>query len=851
MRSEMGKLAAYLVGLVSAIALSYYVLSISYSPLIGWLGPVSGPSMMYVLSLLFLLFGNVLSSPALFATWVAVGVLIGLVGRKGTKAIGAAIAVYFSVWLFLGISALAMAQNISGVPGTGGISPITTNFHVPPMPPGVTVSAILSEPLFQPLLSVISSIVSLPSFGGVSIGGVSGATGYSTGSVVSTLVRTFVPYMLINLAILLVVSGLVGRAIHSVLHPRERKRKGSSERGNGSPKSGKEKKSEPEGTSGFGENKVSITTGTVLALLIAVMFLMIPFNVQAPVSNGQGNEAMAYVPNADGVSSHALLNATLSTASLGMAGESSAIVGAASNVTGVNSLDYGAGIVSKNGNIYNLYAFLNVSSNNDSQLLIPSSVAQPILSLLVVSNNLSDIFSALAADGIINVSAVDIFQSNQYFNLIPQAILILAFKGNLSTSSGLASRAATNLSGNIGGSSLSRFFAISVNLSQNSGNTTPVSLYAFSLSSRGGAAENYVLQRTPGRLPQDGMFTVFRDGINSGYLIPGESGSSVNGSIFIAGQIDVSNFSAANLTSMFNGTIPSTSSGNLFFMGGLFERNSVIHSSSTTHTLTGSQIFNYDSSITFGVNSTVYGLTMIYPYVNESQPSHQPEYRAIVYSTVSNLTLFVSADNTTYHLVDYGFTLDFSGVSQTTNNVFPADLSISVRVSRISGNSFNVTISVRNNDTSNIENSSLSGNILLGSYGQNMVMTSGSPTVNLSLLPPGENLTLTYDLSVSGVGVYYVANPIFNYTLNNRTFSVTGQAVAKSAQAPSFWSSSNEMTLTAFTVIFNAIHFPALVHVILPGFYVFDLIFVLLAALAVYLEYRAFSRWRRSKRKVE
>ena len=65
----MGKLSAYIVGLFSALALSYYVLFAYYSPLIAWMGPIFGAPLIFVVSLMFLVLGDALNHYILLTGW--------------------------------------------------------------------------------------------------------------------------------------------------------------------------------------------------------------------------------------------------------------------------------------------------------------------------------------------------------------------------------------------------------------------------------------------------------------------------------------------------------------------------------------------------------------------------------------------------------------------------------------------------------------------------------------------------------------------------------------------------------------------------------------------------------------
>ena len=200
----MGKLTSYILGLSAAVLLSYLVLSAEYAPLINWLGPTMGSDIIFPFSFLFLLFGSAIAYPLLLGSWIAIGVVVGIGARKGSRAIGAAISVYLSIWGMLSLSALAVYEKFTGSSlGSTAITQINTSFPVPPLPPGVTISAILSEPLFQPLITLVSNFMgSSGLFAAVS--GTSSPTSLF-GSFISVFETTFLPSLIVDLIIFLVV----------------------------------------------------------------------------------------------------------------------------------------------------------------------------------------------------------------------------------------------------------------------------------------------------------------------------------------------------------------------------------------------------------------------------------------------------------------------------------------------------------------------------------------------------------------------------------------------------------------------------------------------------------------------
>lgn len=833
----MGKLSAYLLGMTAALVLSYYVLSLDYSAIIAWIGPVLGSDIIFPLTFLYLLLGSILVNPLLLVSWILIGTVVGVSARKGTRAIGAAVAVYFSIWGFFLVSLLALFEGLSSSGTTTGILSSGTLNSLPPLPPGTTISAILTEPLFQPLLSLISQFTGLTNIAGFQTGGT--ATTPSFSAAASTVVYTFVPYLIVNIIVFIVTAALIGRLINYALHP------------------GKGKGATPSDSAELSRRgrvrkvrkvvrKVSVTLWLLFVVLLAILVVTPNLNhattngAQSAYSMNSGlNDSSRILPN-----TQEALNALLAPSSLVFNAHANA-VNTTYNGTTVNSFSYGAGMIGTYGNIYNIYAFFNTTPASGSSFLTQGAAGQSILSLILLSDNLESIFSALAQDGVISNQTVTQLQDSQLYNLIPQGVILLAFPGNLQESSPLASEAASNLSSYIGSTSLHKFIGLSLPTTLSSGGPGNISLYAYTISLTTYPVENKLVQAGAQYLPSDGMFTSFESGISTGYLVPDYTTASVHGSIFLAGRVNLATLSSnlASFTSLFNSAGVLNQSSSVVFMGGAFVRENVIHSSIQSHNITGAQIFGYDGNIKFNNNNTVYALSVLYPERNLSNPANPVDYISLVYSTISNFTAFGQSSNIYYQLLSYGSVFSLHNFSVVTNATFPADVIISQNVTKESGNLFNVTITLMNNDTDTLTNVSIFSNVILASYGGNAVVTSGSPVGQVVSLYHEQSLSITYSVNLKNVGTYVVAAPLANYTLNGTTFSMHGKISVAQAQPPAVWYAINQVELSSLTVLSNATGFSGLIIPLLPGFYVFDLILIFLVGIDVYIEYRAYVRW--------
>lgn len=830
----MGKLTSYLIGLTAAILLSYYVLFTYYTPIINWLGPVVGSDIIFPFGFLFLLLGSSLTYPIVLMSWIVIGVAVGLGSRKGTRAIGAAISIYFTIWGFLALSVLSVVQKISGISLTniGGTS-TGASMSLPPLPPGTSISAILAEPVVNSFSSIISSLPGLSTLTN-STGG-----GSPTTSIFSSLPTFFynviLPPMITNIVVFMVISGVTGTLIYRLAN----KNNMPSKPGNGGPKQQKPKKAKVKKvkTKKVVRKVDHVGTATLSLVFVAVVMMMLPgpvaVNHNTPGSQIQSSQA----------SSSSYLNASLAAT-----GQIFSLATLASNTTSSQmpsslSLNYGGGYVGRYGNIYNIYAFLNSSSQTPPTFFgsTSGSSTHPILSVIFASSNLESIFNSLKQDGFISASMVNTLQSNQLYNIIPQALVLEIYAGNVNTTSSVALQQAGVLSSNMGGTSPVNFLSLNLPIS----NSTVVSLFAYSISIGNLNSESSAVSALSPYFSSDGMVPAFQANLQNGYLIPGSNSNSVDGSLFIAGHMDTSQLPGTfgNFTNFLNTSGSQSSLGNIYFMGGLFVKQASIHSSASSHKITGDQVFNYNSAITFGSNQSIYAVSILYPGQNFTSGSPISGYNMVVYSNFQNFSGIGNASNITYIYVPSGSSFSFTNVNVTTNYTFPASLKIAQSVTYVSGNTYKVSIKLTNNDTDVLNNVEINAGTLLSSYGSYASVSSGSTTSNAASISPGQSLTATFEVQLNGVGSYVVAAPTFNYTMNNNTFSVLGNTLVANAQVPSVFQAFNQVEYVSFSTISNLLHFNYFVQQIYPGLYVFDLIILLIVVLDVYIEVRAFKRW--------
>lgn len=836
----MGKLTSYILGLSAAVLLSYLVLSAEYNPLINWLGPTMGSDIIFPFSFLFLLLGSALAYPLLLGSWIAIGVVVGIGARKGSRAIGAAISVYLSIWGMLSLSSLAVYEKFSGFSlGSTAITQINTSFPVPPLPPGVTISAILSEPLFQPLISLVSNFMGTSGL----FSAVSGTSSPASlfGSFISVFETTFLPSLIVNLAIFLAVSGIVGFLIHGLINRKQSP---------GQPSGAEPAKTKMKKVRIKKVIKKAIHSrnliATLLPVVIAVFFIAGPAAsvIQGYSSGSFTSHASLQIPE---TSSSATVSGILNEGPL-LFHNSKLQTNANSTLLNSSSLsvNYGGGYLGKYGNIYDVFGFINASLNNGNGMFSNYAGNNTILSGVFISANTESIFTSLAQDGIINSSIVSIIQSNHFYNLIPEATIIELYLGNASSVSSKVLSEASGLSSSIGGTSPVQYLGITLPSGQSTGLSQPLSLFAYSINITLSGAEGKLVQNYGSKYFSDGTYPIFSDGILNGSLVAGYASYSVDASVFAAGM-----FTPSRLPSSFNSYSNVLNASNhqsavVSFMGGMFLREHVVHSSASTHMISAAQLFGYRGNITLAGNKTAYALSLMYP--QSSQNGAPSSYVMDLYSTDSNLSAIGTSSTVSYNSLSPGSQLDLSSLNFTTNATFPASIGVYEKATHWTGNIYNVSIVLTNNDTDTLSNVSINAAPPLGAYGNNSRIIQGSTTAFLSTLKPGQSLSVNYQVSLSGVGTYYVAEPYFNYTMNGSAFNIPGNVVTTYAQPPSVIHAFNQVELVSFSALASLVNLHILVTQVYPGVYFFDLIFLLVVVLDVLLEVRAFRKWRRARK---
>ena len=827
----MGKLTAYIVGLFSALALSYYVLSPYYSPLIAWVGPIFGAPLIFVLSIMFLVLGDVLNHLILIPILIVIGVLIGLAARKGTRAISAAFTVYLSLYGFI-LSSLFTLYLTSKSKFTSLISSVGSSSisnSLPSPPPGTNFGTIMGEPLFSRIALTIEKIgetslsSSLGSSGtsGLSSSGfviVAGGAQQSIlnlgGGIFGTLVEAFLPFIIVNLVILMLSSGLTGRFLYRRIHK---------------DKIGKKVKKK-------GKSREAIV------FILLALFVLSFAGAFSPYSATTGQQNIHYE---NGL--YPFASPEHSISGTGIFSTARMVTGISSHndhqfsVTGNNSNQdiLSAGVIGLQGSSYNI--FLNMAlynGNSNSNWIYSSGQTTSIFTLVAETDNLPQLFRSVENGlGVSNTISNSSIASSTLWNLMPQSVIVMAYNGTLANTSSSATTQVGNIMSQLGGSDGACIVRISLGTSFIGLTDSNVSLYIYTFTTDQFSSENSMVKDLSGTISNSGSNQIFTSGINSGYLVPGYTSGSVDSSIFIAGFVHSGIFS--NEISKYLGINSTLSKGSsIVFDGGLFAKSRVVTSSSDIHMISGAQIYGYDGTIAFSSSSVNYGMLLGVPEGNTSA-----NFTEIGSYTGSSSQQTSNVNQTIQPTGPFSLT----SIMMKSNHLYPANLQITTSITSSGTNDFIVKTTVMNRDSNSITSVAINESSFATQYNGIATVTSGKLVSSIPLLSPGQSFSNTFTFTTSNPGFYSISQPSITYSMNGTSFTNYGTSTGASGPTPLVVTSINGVWFNSVNESQKFLGITFLTNQILPGFYLFDLIILLIIIADISLEVKSYKEWKREK----
>lgn len=827
----MGKLSAYILGLFSALALSYYVLSSYYSPLIAWVGPIFGAPLIFILSLMFLVLGDALNHLILIPILIVIGVLIGLAARKGTRAISAAFTVYLSLYGFIFSSLFTLylesKSKFTSLISSVGSSSISSSLPSPP--PGTNFGTIMGEPLFSRIALTIEKIgetslsSSLGSSGtsGLSSSGfviVAGGAQQSIlgfgGGIFGTLAEAFLPYIIINLVILMLSSGLTGRFLYRRIHK---------------DKIGKKVKKQ-------GKSK------EVIVFILLALFVLSFAGALSPSSTSTGLQNIHFE---NGLYSFASpehsFNGTgiFSTARLitGISSDSNHQFSVIGNNSNQDILS--AGVIGMQGSSYNI--FLNMAlynGNSNSNWIYSSGQTTSIFTLVAETDNLPQLFRSVENGlGVSKTISNSSITSSTLWNLMPQSVIVMAYNGTLANTSSSATTQVGNIMSQLGGSDGACIVRLSLGTSFIGLTDSNVSFYIYTFTTNQYSSENSMVSDLSGTISNSGSNQIFTSGMNSGYLVPGYTSGSVDSSIFIAGFVHSGIFS--NEISKYLGINSTLSKGSsIVFDGGLFAKSRVVTSSSDIHMISGEQIYGYDGTIAFSSSSVNYGMLLGVP---EGKTSAN-------FTEIGSYTGSLGQQtNKVNQTIQPSGPFSMASIMMQSNHLYPANLQITTSITSSGTNDFTVKTTVINRDTNSISSVAINESSFATQYNGIATVTSGKLVSSIPLLSPGQSFSNTFTFTTSNPGFYSISQPSITYSMNGTSFTNYGTSTGASGPTPLVVTSINGVWFNSVNESQKFLDVTFLTNEIMPGFYLFDLIILLIIIADISLEVKSYKEWKREK----
>lgn len=816
----MGKLTAYLAGVAVSLVLVYYYLSTFYAPLVQWVSPYLGPDIAVIMGIAFLFLGDPLHWPVIIAIWILLGVVVGIGARKGSRAVGAAVLVYYTIAGFLGLAFFSMVVGQGGsvlsgsFSGATSLSALASGSLAPP--PGTNLYTILTEPLMGRMISVISIISGSLSTGGLSVNAavalplLTGGSSYY--ALVEKIILIFLPSMIANFALFLVVSGIMGWYLNRLINP-------------GKKQGGKK-----------GRNAV-VTVVSLIAVLMVVS--MLPFGGPQPINN-HTTALMAYSNSAD-TSNSQFLN--VQTPITYMEGQTASSVSGV-NLSQVSGINYAAGVVGRYGDLYNVFSY--VGRPNSSSPAGWAGVARnysSFFTMIAFSGNISSMVSAMESDSLFGLSSS--FSSSQgiggtfdrYLNLIPGVTIVEDFPGNYSQTYSLASNESSLIALSMNLSHVSILASFTLPSGYIANISTASTLYLYGSGSASEYSEYSALNSISAYLPETGTYRIFSNGIRDGYLVPGSTDSSVNSSLMIVGYLNSRAVENMISGAVGSGNLTSLLGNGVYFAGGVFQKSSVFFSPPFKSRIAASEIMNYSSSVSFPSNATVYGLTFSLP---EEQTSGNETYSYFSYSNINDLPSSLSGTGSSIP-VNYSTSLQLSQVVYNVTQTFPAHISIYISTRFLGNDTVLVNTTFHTLSGTVINNFNLSEYGLISSYPGLVTLVSGQPNVTVADLgSTPENYS--YSVHFKNPGTYVMPAPLVSYNFNGTLFTYSYTDPVIVIPLPSVLSTVNLMEYNSALLVSRLAGAPILVSAILPGFYVFDLIPLALVLIDIPLEYRWFRK---------
>ncbi len=852
----MRKLTALIAGIAILLSFSYYVLSVSFSPLINWVGPVLGFRLNLMLGLMWLEQGTPLQYVLIFSAWAVVGVIVGFSSKKYRGVFGTSVLLWTIMGIIVAISIGALAVGLVSASGLGTF--IDTLTGLTNVPPGSNIYAIIHEPVISRWFNLVLSLLT----GGSLTTLIGSWAKLSTSSKLSEIIRIVFPFILgpLEAFIILVVFGVIGLHLKRLFFGN-----------NSGPK--KEKR---------------LKKSKIVAILV-VMGLIVSSGAVVLDSNISSNGGMAVSSSAPSAELSALSSIVSTIGPNVMGSTVSLALRSASNVMNtsgdgqISSPNVGRyamspsvplfpngtyrgnvalSLLEKQGGLLNVYGTMNFSNQSSGFLSFPD-FKNSEFSLVVLQSNMYQMVQSAESSGTSFGSSLpsnlSLSSLTGLVNLVPGYLFVIAYNGSIESTRGYATSAASYMASSLGISGSGTLISINTAML---GNLTHIGSSSTGTKS-GNGISIYVYAGTPdyGKVAQnfsrnlldqiDGgsISTLIRGAIDSGYLVPGTNSLSSSSSVIVYGSLNSGLFST-----LLNNT--STSSLSFLSRGGSF----VLDLSEWQHRFYSSSSDSYNAGNMFGYSGplnvsssdvTVIGygsdlsasLTNATSLLSGLNASILTNYPAISkslgsYSNNSTNLRFTAIPNGTIFLSNYVMSI---------NTPLPANISVSVASKHLSGNEVSVTLTVVNEGSQSLDRVNLSVQKFFSDYGRLVERVSNSPAnIYIDSIGPGQSTSFSFTAILKGTGSYYLPPLSASYNYGGNSFtSEYGSGYWLLAQKPSV---AYAVTSSVLTLLSVYAPLKPLAQLHLGSLNIAELVILLIIVVDVYLEYRTFVAWRKGRK---
>jgi len=432
---------------------------------------------------------------------------------------------------------------------------------------------------------------------------------------------------------------------------------------------------------------------------------------------------------------------------------------------------------------------------------------------------------------------------SRYAAFIPQTMALLVYGGSCTQSQAAASVAAGTISTAIHTSDLNLMASVPIYVLESQVDCGFLYGSGDPLSTVGAAVADDVLPS----IHQSGLIELLKEGLGSGYLVPGATPTSVNTTVLVTGFGNASALSSALqfILPFSEASIPSPT-GVLGFAGAVTLQSGLVHSSSYVHTARFGQLVDYNQALSFANDSTLSVAGIGVPNEGASSQSSSdllPEDSLTLYTNNPAAAGSAWGSQATTSLVYSGQSIPSSNIRTTFRGLFPALLSITKSVTEDSNGDETVSVVVRNMDNDSITGVSVSDAGLLSSYGRSIELLSGNPGISQATLGANHVMNISYTVRLAGYGSYVSSPAKVSYVLNGTAFTGQSDQVVFQKSAPNVFEAVYQLLNDVGTSLAGGASLPG--SAVGVGALAIFASLAVLVILAGTSEVRAYQKWRK------